>query len=380
MENNFHHIVSLFKRAIAGEIEDGEKAEWDSLREQEAFKTLLSSLSDDRAVEERLNEYRRFPSAQAFQEFKKQVGSPSRKRLYLFASSVAVAAMVIVFLMVSMNKMQSGDTPLVSSSIEIQPGTQRAQIRLADGSVVDVAGDSMKIEHGNGVHIAYNNGAISYDVEKEVTKLEYNELVVPLAGECYITLSDGTKVWVNSDSKLKYPIKFVGAERTVFLDGEAYFEVTKDTKPFVVHTSLGNVNVLGTSFGVKAYRDEAEVLTTLVAGRVRFDGRNSVEIAPGEQSVASADGSVLKRAVDIDEYVGWKSGVYVFREATLESIMNNLARWYGIHVFFQNSKLKEIKFTGSLKRYDNINTFMVLLKRTGDVDYKIKGTTIMLFE
>lgn len=135
-------------------------------------------------------------------------------------------------------------------------------------------------------------------------------MIVPTAGECYITLEDHTKVWINAESKIKYPVQFTAGERKVYLEGEAYFDVAEDGRPFQVITSQGEVTVLGTAFGISSYMDKAEY-TTLVRGCVRYTShtKKSVILSPGEQAILERSGELISRKVEVEEYVGWKDGV-----------------------------------------------------------------------
>lgn len=381
MEKEFERITELFKKSLSGHISDGEQAFLDELLRDRHWYSVYHSLKDSTYGSRKIAEYQTYSHEKAFQKFRQQVHKRSFLNYYINIASVA-AGVMLAFLLIYVSETSSVDfieQQLAEANI-LAPGGKKAQIRLADGSLVKIAGNSMHIQEKQGAQIAYNNGEITYKPDDKVETLVYNELIVPLAGECYVVLDDGTKVWMNADSKLKYPVRFVGNERRVFLEGEAFFEVKKNTKPFIVHTSLGEINVLGTSFDVKAYKDETKVYTTLVTGKVRFSAGETMEINPGEQIVASSSGKLEKRIVDVAEYVGWKEGLYVFKEQALEVIMKNLARWYDIHVFYQNSDVRKIAFTGNLKRYDSINTFMEVLVRTGDVKYKINGNTITLFQ
>lgn len=382
MEKRFKRTVTLFGKSYAGTITEQEKAELSELLKDRFLNSVYEQLKSGAEIAPRLSEYASYRHQDAFREFERKVKKRGYARLYTVGVTVAASVVIAFSLIWILNAggEEISRQQMTAANTTIAPGTKKAQIRMADGSVVNVTGDSMRIEGTDGTLIDYNKGEIRYKQEEEVNQLVYNELIVPLAGECYIVLDDGTRVWVNSDTKLKYPVKFIGNERKVFLEGEAYFEVTKDTKPFIVHTYLGDVNVLGTSFDVKAYKEDAHVATTLVTGKVRFRGKETVEISPGEQMVALASGKMEKKTVDIAEYIGWKEGLYVFRDKSLETIMTTLARWYDVNIFYQNSAVKSIQFTGNLKRYDNINTFMEVLARTGDVKYKINGNTITLFQ
>ena len=233
------------------------------------------------------------------------------------------------------------------------------------------------------MNIEYRNGEIVYHKsEEKTTEVVYNKLEVPRGGECMIKLDDGTKVWVNAETKLKYPVAFVGDRREVVLEGEAFFDVAKNEKPFIVETSFGDVRVLGTAFGISAYASESESYTTLVRGKVSVEreGGEPVVILPGEQVVTSKDGKMIKQQVDVEEFVGWKDGIYVFKEKSLGEIMKTLERWYNISVDFQDKSLVDLPFTGNLKRYDDINVFFDALTRTGDMKYRVEGNQVILFK
>ena len=165
------------------------------------------------------------------------------------------------------------------------------------------------------------------------------------------------------------------------VEGEAYFVVAKGTKPFVVSTSRGDVRVLGTTFNVKAYEEDGAMAATLVEGKVRVaKGEEGMDLAPGEQGTVTAAGVMEKREVDVDEFVGWKKGIYVFKRQRLENIMRDLSRWYGVEVFFQNQALRALPFTGNLRRYEDINGFLDVLERTGELKYRINDNTVIIYK
>jgi len=174
----------------------------------------------------------------------------------------------------------------------------------------------------------------------------------------------------------------VGENREVILEGEAFFDVVKNEKPFIVKTSFGDVRVLGTSFGINAYVDAPESYTTLVRGKVSVETGTSdpLVIQPGEQVVTSKDGKMIRQEVDVEEFVGWKDGMYVFREKHLGDIMKTLERWYNISVLFEEEELRGLLFTGNLKRYDDINVFFDALTRTGDMKYRVDGNHVILYK
>lgn len=259
---------------------------------------------------------------------------------------------------------------------------ENIQLRLSDGRTINLSADKEgTIQEQNGAEIRQEKGKLAYRQDSSLHKkeIQYNELTVPTGGECQLILEDGTKLWINSNTRVKYPVRFPDNKREIAVQGEIYLEVVKDGRPFLVNTTAGQVRVLGTSFGVQAYGEE--ILTTLVSGRVRFTNKagHKTELKAGEQAVATANGEVTKREVRVEEYVGWKDGWYIFREQRLEDVMTTLNRWYGTNVFYQNPRVKDIRFTGNLKRYESIKTFLEVLAASEDVHYKINGETIILY-
>ena len=207
-------------------------------------------------------------------------------------------------------------------------------------------------------------------------------IYVPTGQRVNITLSDGTNVWLNACSEMTYPASFSEDIRRVSLKGEAYFDVRKDEEhPFVVRTRFGEVTVLGTAFNINAYNDADACYTTLVYGKVNFStpDQNTITLAPGEQAVASSRG-IEKRVVDVNEYIGWAQGVYVFNNKRLGDIMKTFERWYDVHVYYEKESLRDLTYSGDLQRYGTINTFLNALELTGDIYYRINGRNILIYE
>lgn len=379
MRDRFIETVDVLKRILAGRASEEELSRLEGGMQPSDWQEVLDRCRDEDFLSRRWEAYRQYPPEMAYRKFMRTVRLRAFKVYALRIGAAAVLLLSVGLGVWWLGKPQTA-VPVVTENAVIRPGTKKAWLTLADGHTIEVKGDSMRVEKIEGMKIAYVDGGIAYQAEKRADKLVFNELTVPVAGECFIEMDDGTRVWVNSASKLKYPMQFVGEERVVFLEGEACFEVKKDRKPFVVRTSMGDIQVTGTVFDVKAYQGDKAVYTTLVSGKVNFRGKETLALEPGEQAVAFTDGKLEKRKVDVAEFIGWKEGMYVFKEQPLENIMTDLARWYGVDVFYQSAGLKEIAFTGNLKRYDHINTFMEVLQRTGEIRYQIKGNTIVLYK
>ena len=206
-----------------------------------------------------------------------------------------------------------------------------------------------------------------------------NTVTVPQGQRVHLTLSDGTKVWLNAKTKMEYPQSFkVSDQRIVKVDGEAYFEVSKTGQPFIVNANGMQVEVLGTTFNISAYPDE-EYQTTLVNGSVKVSAEKgeSLILKPSQQAtIALGSNSIQVRTVDTSFYTSWVKGKINFKDQRLEDIMKTLSRWYDMNVVYENEKLKNIRFGCNLNRYEEITPFVKLLEKTEEVHVKIEGNTI----
>lgn len=269
----------------------------------------------------------------------------------------------------------------------MQPGTSKAILMMADGKeVVLEQGQNLNILLNERVRVATSSQGIVYEeYGKGMVTEEYNKLTTPIGGEYSLVLSDGTKVFLNADSELKYPVEFSDGKRIVDLKGEAYFEVHKDSlRPFIVRINGAEVTVLGTSFNVNTYGDDGQIYTTLVNGSVRVSSmKNKQEeiLKPGMQSVMNVQSGLLTvRKVDVEPYVAWREGRFVFRAMTLDLIMRQLQRWYDFEVFYQNSELKDYEFRGVIKRDMDLDKVLSVIKATTNVDFEVKGKVITIIK
>ena len=303
----------------------------------------------------------------------------------------SVAASVILLIGLFVGRAIDGvrdmrEDQLLAKSV-MQPGTSKAILTMADGEKVMLDRErKLDIQLNERMRVASNGQGIVYEENgKGVVKEEYNKLVTPIGGEYRLTLSDGTKVFLNAASELKYPVEFMGDRRVVDLDGEAYFELHKDNqRPFVVRTKGAEVCVLGTSFNVNTYGDDGRIYTTLVNGSVRVlsvkNGQEKV-LTPGMQGVMNMQtGQLMVREVDVESYVAWREGRFVFRTMTLDLIMQQLQRWYDFEVFYQNLELKDYEFRGVIKRDMDLDKVLSVIKATTNVDFEVKGKVITIIK
>ena len=252
-----------------------------------------------------------------------------------------------------------------------RPSTQQAFFVWADGTRVALSKEikdtlisgegaaSLQIDSNRMLHY---KGNVRQDSVKR-----FNQLIVPNGGEYRMLLEDGTIVWVNSASTVEIPEHFDDSERRIRLKGEAYFKVSKDAlRPFVVKMNGVNVRVLGTSFNVRSYADEGQVVTTLVEGKVKV---NDQDIVAGEQAVYSKnDGKTTVRQVEVEQYVAWQEGTFVFRNERLENVMKTLGRWYGVEFHFIDERAKEIRIGARFGRYDDMQPIVDMIKKTNLVE------------
>lgn len=268
------------------------------------------------------------------------------------------------------------------------PGKERAILKLLDGKTVilDSTLKSSVIALGTNVRIEMDsNRLLRYSPSDSIAipdANKNNELIIPKGGEYQIMLADGTKVWLNSASKLTFPQYFTGSERRVTLSGEAFFEVARDTKkPFIVETARMDVKVLGTRFNVNAYEDNEVVSATLVDGSVEVSSgnRQTIRLVPGEQA-CDKGGGLEKREVNVRLYTSWIDGKFMFNNTELEEIAKQISRWYDVQIFFSNENVKKVRFTGAIMKFKPLDDLIRMIEKTSQVRFSVKNKTIIISE
>lgn len=344
----------------------------------------LEKFKDSNIIYENLSQREQYDYRRAFLKLNRR--NAVRKVLRYSAAAASAAIFIGGILFAGYEYVWSplvNDTSVADYS-NIKPIEKRARLILADGMEVDIKAVGEAVVEQNGKKIVIGAQGVNYEVDSQesgiVTKNIYNSLEIPRGGEYSLTLADGTRVWMNADSKLKYPISFVEDRRVVYLEGEAYFEVAKNaSKPFIVSTLSGDITVLGTHFNVKSYSDESAIYTTLVEGSVSFKGSAGKEtiLSPGEQlAFYPAKGVQELKQVNVNNYVGWKNNLFQFEELSLEDIMKTLARWYDVTVSYENEELKQLVFSGNLDKYNNIESFLKLFEVGAKIEFKVDNRHI----
>ncbi len=300
-----------------------------------------------------------------------------RRRQWITYSSVAAS----IILMVSLFLLQ--EKPQVSPSTMIEPGNKKATLLLSDGTSRDIRESQEIIQVKDSKLQVDSSGLIVTPdtISTKQGKIEYHTLSVPRGGEYNLTLSDGTQVWLNSESELRFPTHFDKHNRMVYCKGEVYFNVNHDPQaPFVVKLTQGEVTVLGTEFCISDYNtDKPQV--TLVVGKVRFNTQNgdSVVLNPSQQLVYDATTNQLSiQKVDTRQYTAWKDNLLCFEDETLENIMSTLSRWYNIEIDFKSDELKQRRFSGTIEKYAKIESFLELFETGTNIKFDIYGHKIIV--
>ncbi len=267
-------------------------------------------------------------------------------------------------------------------SNDVAPGKQGATLTLANGQKIlinDALTGSIASQAGVKISKAAN-GQIIYEVtDQHSARLEYNTLSTTQGEQTQVLLPDGSVVFLNAASSLRYPTSFAKqTNRKVSLKGEGYFEIFKDkAHPFIVATDRQEVKVLGTHFNIYAYGDEKNTLTTLLEGSIQIN--NGTVLKPGQQADLRQSGSLEVRDVESADAIAWKDGIFIFEE-DLGSIMRKVSRWYNVKVEYQDEHLKALTFGGRISRFDNVSQVFRLLQKAGDVRFKIEGRNVTVMK
>ncbi|MDE6452523.1 MAG: FecR domain-containing protein [Odoribacter sp.] len=381
--NNYQYISSLILKEKLDGLTPAEAAELQKwLAGDPRHRELYERLKRKNLVLN-LARYNEIDTEKGLMEYRRRyVRHPVR---YLW---ISVAAVMVLFVGIASLFLSVGEegTETVKG---IVPGRSKAELVLSDGSVwtlEPVAGEKRllainTVACNSGTRLRYRHLSDTSVLSAELPV--YNELRVPVGGEFQVVLSDGTVVWLNSQSRLKYPVVFTDSIREVELIGEAYFEVASNKKsPFRVQLrEQVRVEVLGTSFNVRDYPDEELLETVLEEGRVRLiKGNCSVSLTPGMKGVyATNSGNMSTKTVDTELYTSWRNGHFIFQNERLETILHKLSRWYEIQVFFGDEDARGLLFSGNVKKYENIEKLFEAIRMAGGARFEIQGNCVTVY-
>ena len=340
---------------------------------------LFQKISQADGFEQFRQQYEEYDFTPKFLLLEQKIKQEKRKRIIKRLSYAAILLPFIFAIWEIIQFQNQGTTPTEYSSIA--PGSSRAILTIGKDKTIYIERDSNINIHKIDSNVFIQHNTLQYKKTAQATDNEIHKLNIPRGGEFFVCLSDGTKVWLNSESELKYASEFVGEERRVYLTGEAYFEVAHNpNKPFFVEAKNLQIQVLGTSFGVRVYKDEDYALTTLEEGQVNIHtATSSVTLKPGEQAKLH-DNEITVNKVNTCSYTAWRNGKYIFINEPLGNIMKTLARWYDINIFYTSSKLELIQFTGELIRYKNIEELLSKFEILEKVKFEIRNNTVTIKE
>lgn len=343
---------------------------------------ILNELTNKEAVEKQNALLKQIDAEADWKVVHKKITNPVRRINWYYAAAAILVAFIAVGYLVKQNFAPEEPPQIIANNIEV--GSDKATLTLEDGTHVELGkGVSFKGAHAssNGENLIYNRA------NARNKQIAYNYLTIPRGGQFYVELSDGTKVWLNSESKLKYPVSFVDGDtrKVELIYGEAYFDVSPSTEnkgsKFKVYNNKQEIKVLGTEFNVKAYNEEFNIYTTLVEGKVEvgYDAKKQ-NLVPGQQANFDLQTNLFSvYKVDVYNEISWREGIFSFENKSLKEIMTVLSRWYDTEVVFENKALEKEEFVGVLGKKQKITEILNSIQNFGIIsDYQINDKTIIL--
>lgn len=337
---------------------------------------IIQKLSQDSYWEERDNLLNQINTNKDWQLIEKKILTPKiRKKRFIkyAAAAVLIIGLTSVFIINQQTKQYS---------TEIVSGSDKAILILENGEKVELTKD---LQYSN-ANASIVNNQLQYDNRKESESVGVNILNIPRGGQFVVQLSDGTKVWLNSETQLKYPVRFISGKPRVIelVYGEAYLDVSHSTEhngdAFQIISQNQKIEVLGTEFNIRSYPEEKNTYTTLSSGSINIkSGNDSRILKPGEQAIVSTSNfNIQVKKIDVVYETAWKNGLFMFEKEPLKKMMTELSRWYDVEVFFENPEKENYIFSGLLNREDNISELLEYLEKTNEIEFKIIGKKIYL--
>lgn len=378
-----NEIGHLLQKYFSGTIMPDEQRLLDSwMKEKEEHKQLFDRLRKDTRFAEEYGIFREVDTTRAWETFRVKNGLRRQRRMTTWIKYAAVIALPLLIAGVWLLFPRGGERSIpVAQNTKIVKREESPVLEVVGGGKVILEKEKDKmIEAGQGVEVQQSSGMLVYSDSVVSEYVDTNVLRIPKGGEFKLQLADGTRVYLNSATDLRYPVAFTGPERRVYLKGEAYFEVAKDVEhPFIVVTDDVQVRVYGTSFNVNTLGADG-VRTVLVEGKVGIRGQDldrEYVLKPNELAFYDRNSRDMKiETVDPDLYTLWRKGIFVFERETLENIMNTLSLWYDMEVFFQSESAKKLHFSGHMKRYEQIEDILHAITDATGVVFTINDRTV----
>ena len=390
-DKNSFEVAELIFRLIREEITAEEKEILDKwLVEKPENIDLLKKITDEETIKNKIAIYQSYDKQKAWNRISERTGATNQKQRAVVLKIFKYAAAILLPLIIGGYFLfQNTSKNKLTDFSQIKTGTQKARLILETGQTINLGAKTQnKIISGSASNIIDANNTLSYEAKTDLIpeKREiFNTLLTPQGGEYNLVLADGSKVWLNAASEIRYPVSFDDTIRKIYLKGEAYFEVAHNkNKPFILVTNNVEITVLGTSFDVMAYHNEGNIKTTLVNGSVKIgtvdggkDKHKEVHLQPGQQAILDKTSNNLEvKNVDTEIYTAWKQGKLVFNNETLDEIMRKLQRWYAFEMQYDDDDLKHYHFSGTLNRYDDISKILKMIEMTTHIKFEAKDNRI----
>lgn len=377
-------IKELIIRCQLGILNPSEREVLDAWRdESEIHEQMYQRLTDGERTSSHLEALDAIDVNKAFISNQKLLQRQSNRRIIRYSISWAAVVALIVGLIQFWPDAPKTDSLPLTVQKEILPGSHQAELVFADGSTVQLLPDMKESFRDGNSEVTVTGNKVNYTGITRDIQPAWHLIRTPLGGEYSITLADGTVVWLNAMSELKYPVRFDGKERRVELKGEAYFQVKHNAdQPFYVGIGDYQIKVLGTSFNVKAYANDQNWETTLCTGSVNLEdvnNRNNVILTPGEQAVCNRNTHNIEvKDVDVGLYTAWTKGEFRFDNTSVEEIFTVLQRWYNVEVFYGNTQVRNEVFTGKLPRFDNLQVILNIMEKVSNLQFEVKENTVII--
>ena len=370
---------------LSKELDVGSQHVLDSwLAQNEQNKALFNKICSDNTIREKIYNYKNSDAEQAFNDFLKARKQRSNRRIYYrFLSGAAVIAICFGFwALIRIQEQETQNLQVTETEQQLSDmPANKPVLTLGDGTRMNVWGDNLYFkETEKGQKIMLGDSLLSQK-EDSITADSYNTLEVPLRCDFNFTMSDGTRVWINAASTLKYPAKFAADSRTVYASGEIYLEVAKDAgRPFYVVVDGITVKVLGTSFNIRAYADENDTKVTLLEGKIAAQiNDKEYTLTPGKQLKRDKTfGETSVRTVDPAEIVSWTRGYYIFKKARLQEVVNTLKNWYGVNIMLSSGASDTI-YTGVVNKEEKLEVFLRRLEEVSNVKCSCNGKFVTIY-
>lgn len=384
-------FLALYEKYMSGQCTDAEKKQLETYRDEMLLADDGWDDEDASEAEVRVRIWQRLNQSRKVVSIKKYKIYKSR---WLQVAAILLLASLIGVLFIPAKKKQGANNENLTGVIHpkpIVPGTNKAYLTLANGTniVLDDAKNGA-LANQSGVKVTKTgNGVVVYEFNKQTrdqnenTLPDINTITTPRGGQYQVVLGDGSHVWLNAASSIRFPQAFNGPQRLVEISGEAYFEVAKDkSHPFIVQANGTKVRVYGTHFNINAYPNDNNVTTTLLEGSVQISNNGQqVMLVPGEQGVSIKLGGAIKVSkADLQQAIAWKNGYFIFHDLSIVEVMKQVSRWYDVDIEYQDENVKNNEFGGAISRYKSITELLDNMQLTRSIHYKIEGRRVIIMK